>query len=74
MGRVYEVTPKLDSGSTTPTKPRPVSDRDPNVRACSTEELPAGGEEVQDPETKVAVRGHPGQGGCGEAECDRPYG
>ncbi len=68
MGRVYEVTPKLDSGSTTPTKPRPVPD--PNVRACSTEELP--GEEVQDPETKVAVRGHPGQGGCGEAECDRP--
>ena len=30
---VYEVTPKLDSGSTTPTKPRPVPA--PNVRACS---------------------------------------
>ncbi len=28
-----EVTPKLDSGSTTPTKPRPVPA--PNVRACS---------------------------------------
>jgi hypothetical protein len=27
------VTPKLDSGSTTPTKPRPVPA--PNVRACS---------------------------------------
>ena len=32
-GGVYEVTPKLDSGSTTPTKPRPVPG--PNVRACS---------------------------------------
>ena len=32
-GGVYEVTPKLDSGSTTPTKPRPVPV--PNVRACS---------------------------------------
>jgi hypothetical protein len=32
-GGVYEVTPKLDSGSTTPTKPRPVPA--PNVRACS---------------------------------------
>jgi hypothetical protein len=30
---VYEVTPKLDSGGTTPTKPRPVPA--PNVRACS---------------------------------------
>ncbi len=30
---VLEVTPKLDSGSTTPTKPRPVPA--PNVRACS---------------------------------------
>jgi hypothetical protein len=30
---VYEVTPKLDSGSTTPTKPRPVPA--PNVQACS---------------------------------------
>jgi hypothetical protein len=30
---VYEVTPKLDSGSATPTKPRPVPA--PNVRACS---------------------------------------
>ena len=32
-GGVYEVTPKLDSGSTTPTKPRLVPA--PNVRACS---------------------------------------
>ena len=32
-GGVYEVTPKLDSGNTTPTKPRPVPA--PNVRACS---------------------------------------
>ena len=32
-GGVYEVTPKLDSGSVTPTKPRPVPA--PNVRACS---------------------------------------
>jgi hypothetical protein len=32
-GGVYEVTPKLDSGSTAPTKPRPVPA--PNVRACS---------------------------------------
>ena len=32
-GGMYEVTPKLDSGSTTPTKPRPVPA--PNVRACS---------------------------------------
>jgi hypothetical protein len=32
-GGVYQVTPKLDSGSTTPTKPRPVPA--PNVRACS---------------------------------------
>lgn len=32
-GGAYEVTPKLDSGSTTPTKPRPVPA--PNVRACS---------------------------------------
>ncbi len=30
---VLEVTPQLDSGSTTPTKPRPVPA--PNVRACS---------------------------------------
>ena len=30
---VLEVTPKLDSGSTTPTKPRSVPA--PNVRACS---------------------------------------
>ena len=30
---MYEVTPKLDSGGTTPTKPRPVPA--PNVRACS---------------------------------------
>ncbi len=30
---MYEVTPKLDSGSTSPTKPRPVPA--PNVRACS---------------------------------------
>lgn len=29
---MYEVTPKLDSGSTTPTKSRPVP---ANVRACS---------------------------------------
>jgi hypothetical protein len=32
-GGVYEVTPKLDCGSTIPTKPRPVPA--PNVRACS---------------------------------------
>ena len=32
-GGVYEVTPKLDSGSTTPTKPRPVPA--PRVQACS---------------------------------------
>jgi hypothetical protein len=31
--RVFEVTPKLDSGGTTHTKPRPVPA--PNVRACS---------------------------------------
>ena len=30
---VFEVTPKLDSGGTTPTKPRRVPA--PNVRACS---------------------------------------
>ncbi len=30
---MFEVTPKLDSGGTTPTKPRPVPA--PNVRACS---------------------------------------
>ena len=73
---VYEVTPKLDSrgGSTTPTKPRPVPAPNLllNVRASSVlQELP---EAVQEQETKVAVRGHPGQGGCGEAECDRHYG
>ncbi len=32
---VYEVTPKLDSGNTTPTKPRPVLAPTRNVRACS---------------------------------------
>ena len=32
-GDVLEVTPQLDSGSTIPTKPRPVPA--PNVRACS---------------------------------------
>ena len=31
-------------------------------------------EEVQVQEDKVAVRGHSGQGRCGEAECDRPDG
>ena len=35
---VYEVTPKLDSGGTTPTKPRPVPA--PNVRACSKSSPP----------------------------------
>ena len=62
-GGMYEVTPKLDSGSTTPTKPRLVPA--PNVRACSK----SSPEEAQEQEAKVA-RGHPEQGSCGEAECD----
>jgi hypothetical protein len=65
---VYEVTPKLASGSTTRGHQAPAS---PSPECTSVQqELP---EEAQEQETKVA-RGHPGQGSCGEAECDRADG
>ena len=63
---VLEVTPQLDSGGTTHQAPVSSSPKHTSVR----QEPP---EEAQE-ENKVAVRGHPGQGSCGEAECDRPDG
>ena len=40
----------------------------PSPECTSVQQDPP--EEGQEQETKVAVRGDPGQGTCGEAECD----